>query len=134
MSTALADAELLAGFESCSLPATALGHREHVRLAWLYLRAEPFERAALRFCTNLRRFAEAHGKPGLYHETITWGYLALVNERRDASPTGDFDAFAASNPDLFDNANGALSALYDRETLRSERARRVFLLPRSARA
>ncbi|MGO9000231.1 MAG: hypothetical protein ACLQVI_43435 [Polyangiaceae bacterium] len=125
----LSDADLLAGFESCTLANTAFGHREHVRVAWLYVRAEPFERAAMRFCTNLRRFAEAHGKPGLYHETITWAYLALVNERRDACPVEDLDVFAATNADLFDNANGVLLTRYDRETLRSERARRVFLLP-----
>ena len=94
------------------------------------LLSEPFERAGLRFCSSLRRFAEAHGKHGLYHETITWAYLALVNERRDASPGDDFSAFAAANPDLFDKDSGVLLALYDRETLRSERARRVFLLPR----
>lgn len=120
-------------FEACTRPNAAFGHREHVRVAWTYLRAESFEKAALRFCTNLRRFAEAHGRKGLYHETITWAYLALVNERRDACPASEFDAFAADNPDLFDDANGVLVSLYDRETLGSERARRVFLLPRHAK-
>jgi hypothetical protein len=125
----LTDAELLAGFEAFTLPASAFGHREHVRVAWLYLRAAPFESAAFRFCTHLRRFAEAHGKPGLYHETITWAYLVLVNERRHASEALDFESFARQNSDLFDNESGALAELYDAETLRSERARRVFVLP-----
>jgi len=127
----LSDAELVTEFEACTLPNTAFGHREHVRLAWLYLRADPFEKAALRFCTNLRRFADVHGRRALYHETITWAYLALVNERRDACSAGGFDTFAAKNPDLFDNTNGALFTLYDRDTLHSERARRVFLLPKT---
>ena len=38
------------------------------------------------------------------------------------------DAFASANPDLLDNASGLLETLYDRETLRSDHARRVFLL------
>jgi hypothetical protein len=125
----LTDSDLIRSFESCTLPATAFGHREHVRVAWLCLRAAPFERAALRFCTGLRRFADAQGKRRIYHETITWAYLALVNERRDACTTADFDAFADANPDLLDQTGGALAAHYDIATLRTERARRVFLLP-----
>jgi hypothetical protein len=125
----MTNADLLQGFESCSLPPAAFGHREHVRVAWLYLSAAPFEQAALRFCTNLRRFAAALGKERLYHETITWAYLALVNERRAACTAGSFDAFAAANSDLFDKTGGALAALYDPAVLRSERARSVFLLP-----
>jgi len=88
-----------------------------------------FEEASLRFCSGLRRFAEAHGKSALYHETITWAYLALVNERRANGTGGDFDAFAAANPDLLQGGMQALLALYDRETLGSELAKRAFVLP-----
>jgi hypothetical protein len=128
------DATLVARFEDATLPADAFGHREHVRVAWILLREGPFETAGLRFCRALRRYAASLGKAERYHETITWAYLALVNERLHAptsppaSPT-DFDAFADANPDLFDRAGGALARLYDRETLESPLARRVFLLP-----
>jgi hypothetical protein len=124
------DAALLHAFESCALPPGELTHREHVRVAWMYLRTEPFEAAGYHFCTNLRRYADAHGKTGLFHATITWAYLALVNERIQAGGEPDFASFEAANPDLFDNKGGALSRLYDAETLKSDRARRAFLLPR----
>jgi hypothetical protein len=121
---------LVDSFESCTLPLAGLRHREHVQLAWLYLRdASSFEQAGVRFCTGLRRFAHAHGKAGLYHETITWAYLALVNERMHRAGASDFSSFALANPDLLDHKSGALAARYDQETLRSELARRVFLLP-----
>jgi hypothetical protein len=124
------DASLLARFEDGSLPAAELGHREHVRLAWIYLRGAAFEEAALRFCTNLRRFAASHGKADRYHATMTWAYLALVNERMHAGPpAADFDGFAAKNADLLDHERGALSACYDKATLASPIARSVFLLP-----
>ncbi len=123
------DQALLAAFEACSLE--RLPHRDHLRIAWLYLRDAPFERAALRFCDNLRRFAAARGKPGLYHATITWAYLALVSERDAAAPAPDFDAFAAANPDLFDH-RAALRAYYDQATLDSPAARQAFILPRTA--
>jgi hypothetical protein len=130
------DATFVDRFESCMLPPADFGHREHLRLAWLYLRAARFEVAALRFCTSLRAYAAALGKSDRYHETITWAYLALVNERLHAGAAGaavDFDAFARANPDLFDGKTGALAAFYDAGTLGSPLARQAFLLPRSAR-
>jgi hypothetical protein len=125
------DASLVARFEDGTLPASEFGHREHLRVAWLYLREAPFEAAAPRFCNNLRRFAAALGKADRYHETITWAYLVLVNERlrAEGSPP-DFTAFACENPDLFDHEKGALAAYYDEATLRSAQARRAFVLPR----
>jgi nitroreductase len=124
------DDTLLEAFESCTLAPEALGHREHVRVAWLILRAHPrFEDGAQRFCAGLRRFAEAHGKAGLYHETITWAYLVLVNERMRGCGATRFDELAAANGDLLKPALGALLSLYERNVLRSERARGVFLLP-----
>lgn len=129
------DATLVVRFEDATLPPEELGHREHVRLAWIYLRGAPFEVAALRFCTGLRRFAEAIGKADRYHETITWAYLALVNERLQAeAEPGDFDAFARANPDLFAPKLGALTTHYDEGTLHSSAARRAFLLPRRTAA
>ena len=132
------DETLLRAFEACTLPPAALGHREHVRVAWLCLRARPrFEDAAQRFCAGLRRFAQAHGKTGLYHETITWAYLALVNERMQGREPGRgekcFDDFAAANEDLFEAGLGAIKGLYERGVLGSERAKGAFLLPRVIR-
>jgi hypothetical protein len=124
------DAALVEGFEACSLPATVFCHAEHVRVAWLYLTSgAPFEEAALRFCKGLRRYAESLGEADRYHETITWAFLALVNERRHASGATRFDSFAEQNRDLFEPDLAALTRFYDRETLQSELARRVFLLP-----
>jgi hypothetical protein len=125
------DRLLVARFENGSLLETELGHREHVQIAWVYLREAPFEAAALRFCTHLRRFAASLGKAERYHETITWAYLALVNERIHARPAcAEFAAFVEANQDLFDRSPGALAAYYDEATLASPIARRAFLLPR----
>ncbi len=41
----MTDAEFVAAFESCALPAQAFRHRDHVRLAWLYLRRVPYDEA-----------------------------------------------------------------------------------------
>jgi hypothetical protein len=99
-----------------------------VRAAWLYLRREPLLRAVERFASDLRRFAAAKGATGLYHETLTFGFLFLVHERL-ASTEEDFDAFASRNPDLLSWKPSALDRYYRPETLASDRARHRFVLP-----
>lgn len=129
------DTTLLERFEDTTLPLDEMRHREHVRLAWILLRRAPFEVAAPRYCASLRRFAAAHGHAGRYHATMTWAYLALVQERMSVpGAPSDFPAFALANPDLFDCERGALSARYDRQTLDSPLARSVFVLPAPGRA
>jgi len=126
MSTPLGDRELLRGFEAGTL--VEFHHRDHVRAAWLYVRREPLLRAVERFASDLRRFALAKGAPGLYHETLTFGFLFLVHERL-GPPDEDFDSFASRNPDLLAWKPSALDRYYRPETLASDRARRRFVLP-----
>lgn len=122
----------LEALESATLPAGQFHHRDHVHAAWLYLSQQPPTEAIARFCGTLKRFAAAAGQPGLYHETITWAYLLLIHERRErGDPAGreSFAAFAAQNADLLTWKPSALAPYYREETLASDLARRVFLLP-----
>ena len=118
-------ADLVERFEACTLAPEEFHHEQHIYVAWTYLGREPLAAAAQRFITHLKRFADFHGKHGLYHETITWAYLILVNERMAED---GWDAFRAANPDLFTGAAG-LERYYRPETLRSPRARTTFLFP-----
>jgi hypothetical protein len=115
-------------FEGCRLPPGGLRHRDHVRLAWLYLREHPLPEALVRFSGGLRRYAAALGKPELYNETVTVAYLTLINERMARLGQGDWEDFAAVNPDLFAHP-AALRPYYRDETLRSALAKAVFILP-----
>jgi hypothetical protein len=125
---ALPEAELIRAFEAGRL--AGFHHREHVRLAWAYLRERPLLEALPRFVEGLRRFAAAHGVPEKYHATVTWAYLLLIHERMRGAPgMGRFDAFAAANPDLLVWKPSVLERYYRRETLDSERARGTFVLP-----
>ena len=126
----LPDDELLRRFEDDTLPAEAFHHRDHVRLGWLYLRREPALTALDRFAEGLKRFAARQGKPGLYHETITWAYLLLIRERMARSGPGlAWNEFAERNPDLLTWKPSVLDGYYREETLASELARRVFVMP-----
>jgi hypothetical protein len=125
----MTDEQLMQDFEAGRSPVGGFHHREHVRVAWNYLRAHPLPEALGRFCGGLRRFAESQGAPGLYHETITVAYLLLINERLIDHDDLEWDAFAAVNQDLLAWRPSVLDRLYMAETLASDRARRVFLMP-----
>jgi hypothetical protein len=124
--SAAADDALARAFAGATL--TALPHRDHVRLGWIYLARAPLAQAAARFIEDLARLASALGAPGKYHETITWAYLLWIHDCRTRGPAHpDSDAFVAGHPELL--APGALARFYRPETLATDEARRVFLLP-----
>ena len=126
--------EFIRRFESCELPAAEFPHREHVRLAWLYLRRHAVPEALARFSAGLKRFAAFNGQPRLYHETITWAYILLINERAArAGRAQGWDEFAAANADLLDWRNSVLRTYYRAETLESGLAKKVFILPDAGR-
>jgi hypothetical protein len=125
----MTDDELMHAFEAGRVPDGGFHHRQHVQVAWNYLRAHPLPEALARFCAALRRFAAAQGASGLYHETITVAYVLLINERLGASPTLDWEAFAAAYPELLDWKPSLLDRLYRPETLSSDLARRTFVMP-----
>jgi len=124
----MTDHEFLARFEACTLD--PFHHQDHVRAAFLYLRRYSALEAIERFSAGLRNFAAAKGKPGLYHETVTWAYLFLIRERMLQREAGQsWDEFAARNPDLLNWKESILRKYYCEETLASDLARSVFLLP-----
>src|SRR5205823_8236274 len=105
------------------------------RLGWNYLHEHPLLEAIERFTTSLQRFAAHHGMPGLYHQTITWAYMFLIHERMQRSSVRDeWPSFRAANPDLFDRSPSVLERYYAPDTLESELARRIFVLPDAALA
>ncbi|HJT17749.1 MAG TPA: hypothetical protein VJ853_10190 [Thermoanaerobaculia bacterium] len=125
----MTERELLDGFESCTLPNTAFRHEDHVHVVWAYLREMAWPAALERFRAALCRFAAHHGKPNLYHETITCAYVLLIHERMQRRPSPTWDDFRRDNPDLLSWKPSILARYYRPETLRSDLARRSFLFP-----
>jgi hypothetical protein len=124
----LTDEGFIAAFEAGRLPLAAFDHRAHVRAGYLYVSAHGLGGGITRFAASLKAFAARHGKPGLYHETVTVAFLALINERVVLSGARDWDTFIAANADLLDRR--ILTAFYEPEELASAEARAVFRLPR----
>lgn len=132
MSTAIGpdDRSLVETFEAGHEPAGGFHHRDHVRVAWYYLQRHPLPEALVHFSDALRRFAAARGKPGLYHETITTAFVLIINERLDGAERAlPWPSFAEKHPELLAWKPSILDRYYRAETLASERARRIFVLP-----
>jgi hypothetical protein len=124
------DDALVLSFEAGAVPDGGFHHEQHVRLAWWYLRHFPLADALGRFQSGLQRFADAQGKPGLYHETITVAYVLLINERlADFPAVSDWASFAAAHSDLLRWKPSVLERYYTHDTLWSDRARRTFVMP-----
>ena len=70
------------------------------------------------------------GKPGLYHATITYAFLLLINERMQDGPASEsWDAFRQRNADLFQGVQAALGRYYSEARLASDRSRAGFVMP-----
>lgn len=124
----LTDDDFLAAFEATTLPLADFDHRAHVRAGYLYLSRFGLGAAIDRFARALKAFAAANGKTGLYHETITVAFLALINEHLKSRIDAGWIKFAAANPDLF--AKDCLTRFYTAAELAAPEARETFRLPR----
>jgi hypothetical protein len=85
----------------------------------------------LHFRRHLKAYVAAVGAQDKYHETITWAYLALLNEEMclRSTPGESFNTMIERRPDLLDHRNGAIARSYSKAQLEVPDARRVFLLP-----
>lgn len=121
--------QIIERFESGAIANDSFHHADHVQLAFSYLSRYPLLDALLRFSRALKKFAAAHGKIQLYHATITCAYLFLIHERMAGGETATWEEFARDNPDLLIWKDGILTRYYRDATLKSELARKVFVLP-----
>ena len=121
--------QLFDSFVDTSLPADQFHHQQHVQVAWLFVRKYGMPGALAEFTSAIKRFADAKGATGLYHETITWAFLLLIAERQARHPAASWAEFEAANPDLLVWKPSILGRYYSKELLASDLARRTFLMP-----
>ncbi len=105
----------------------AFGHREHLELAWTYLKRYEGDELHRAVASAIRHVAAKHGAPGKYHETITRFWVHVVALHRAASGAASFDQFMAENPALLDSR--LLGRHYSRELIGSSGARNRWAPP-----
>jgi hypothetical protein len=124
----LSGEEFLARFEAGGFGAREYGHREHVRTVWLYLQRLEAAEVVVAIARGIHKLAEAHGSPGLYHETLTRVWVHLIAEAYGRAPSGQgFDSFLGAIPELLDRE--LPYRYYSRERLTSAAARAEWMPP-----
>jgi hypothetical protein len=124
----LSDAEFLHAFESCELSNESFHHRDHIRLAWIYLQRYPELEAREHMAGAIRRFAAHHGKSDKYHETVTVAWLRLVANGIARMPAdASFEQLTAALPELLDKQT--IEKFYSRDVLTSDVARTTYIEP-----
>ncbi len=123
------DDQLITAFENCSVDPEQFDHAMHVRVAWIYLNQFDLAQAIAKYTAGLRKLTAHLGVPEKYHETITWFYIILINERRGGGHSNDWNEFCESNPDLLCYRPPVFIHYYPEEVIDSALARQQFILP-----
>jgi hypothetical protein len=115
-------------FERCTIPNEAFRHRDHIRLAWIYLRDSDLDGAITRITESIRRYADHHGASGRYHETLTQAWARIVALAIAATPrAASVDELLAAHPHLLDK--GLPLRHFSGTLLWSDAARRQWVEP-----
>jgi hypothetical protein len=139
----LHDDEFLTEFELCRWPLEQWHHRDHVKLAYLYLLHYSLEEAAAKLRAGIQAHNATHqvpnGPTSGYHETMTQAWLQLVHATMcEYGPAQSADEFVHQHPQLTQKT--ILRLFYSRERILSAEAKVSFVepdlapLPRSRRS
>jgi hypothetical protein len=129
---AMDDEMFLQQFESTVWPKAEWHHRQHIKVAYLYLCRYPLETASVKISDNIKAYNQAHGvEESLtsgFHETMTQAWLRLVHFTLcEYGPAENADAFFEQNPQLSEKK--VLRFFYTRERFLSPEAKAAFIEP-----
>jgi len=125
------DEEFLAAFEACTLK--EFHHRDHIKIAYLYLRRDPLDEAITKVRAGLQAMAIAWKAPvgeleKGYHETMTQAWVRVVHGTlADCEPAESADIFCDRQPQLMQKTR--LELFYSRERLMTWEAKRAWVEP-----
>jgi|ERR1041385_6433418 hypothetical protein len=126
------DQEFIAQFEARAFPLEKWHHREHIRIAYLYLCRYGFEEAVERIRSGIQALNASHKVPDAldrgYHETMTQAWMRLVHcTLQEFGPKESADAFLDEHTHLL--SKRALRFFYSRARIMSPEAKHGFVEP-----
>jgi hypothetical protein len=129
LTPSLTDLEFRDAFESGAVAPSSFRHRDHLRLAYVYLCEGEVETAHKRMRNSIRRFLDLNGvDPAKYHETLTLAWIQAVRHFMEmSSQATSFDDFIEHDQRLLDTS--IMLTHYSKNALFSDRARKEFLAP-----
>jgi hypothetical protein len=123
----LDDRSFLQAFHGGQIANQQFHHREHLRLAWLQVRALGVDRAGQAVAAGIREFASRHGHARKYNDTITRFWVQVMGLATQRHPDLGFDALLALEPHLLDKWLPLRH--WSREALYSVEARHHWVAP-----
>ena len=96
----MTDDEFLQQIEACTLPKEAFTHRNHVRLAWLYLTDRAGGDPDTRIAETIQRYATSIGAATKFDQALTLKWMRRVESAIAEAPGGTFDGFIEQHPGL----------------------------------
>lgn len=126
------DEAFLRAFEARRWPLEQWHHRDHIKLAYLYLCRFSLDEAAAWIRNGIKSHNEAHNikdsPTSGYHETMTQAWLRLVDViLREYGPADNADAFFEQHPEL--SQKKTLRLFYSCERFMSAQAKVSFVEP-----
>ncbi len=126
------DEFFLMEFEARRWPLEKWHHRDHIKLAYIYLTKYPLAEAITRICAGIRAHNAAHGiadtPTGGYHETMTQAWMRLVHFTLcEYGPAENAELFFENSPHL--SQKKSLRYFYSPEVFMSPRAKAEYVEP-----
>lgn len=119
------DHDFLQAFQSATL--AQFPHRDHIRVAWLYLSRDGWDEGYRQIQAGLKHFAVSAGVPDKYHETITRFWAKLVWYGINQFPVDSVEEFVEAFPIVLDKH--AMMRHYSKDVLFSQDARQTWVEP-----
>jgi hypothetical protein len=126
------DENFLEQFETKTLRVEEWHHKQHIKVAYLYLRKYPFEKAMEKMREGVKAFNAAKGIPEAldrgYHETMTQAWLRLVHFTLcEYGPAETAEAFYEQSPQL--TQKKTLRFFYTKDRFQTWQAKKEFVEP-----
>lgn len=119
--------DLLRGFEARDLDPATFDHAAHVRAAFEMLEKYEFMEATSKYAANIHAMATKAGAAKKFNMTITIAFMSIIALRMETGHFSDFEGFIAANDDLL--SKDIVGQWYSPERLKSDKARKIFLMP-----
>ena len=103
----MTDDEFLQQIEACTLPKEAFTHRNHVRLAWLYLTDRAGGDPDSRIAETIQRYATSVGAATKFDLALTLKWMRRVDSAMAQSPAETFEAFIEQHPELLSKSSNS---------------------------
>jgi len=124
----MSDDAVLQAFEDCQLDPRKFHHADHIRLAWLLIRAYGLTDAEAKLLRGIQKMAQHAGVPQKFHYTTTVAWARLVAAAsRNSNSHDSFYEWISTHPELLDPH--LMCGYYSPGRLETPQARSEWLEP-----